>query len=120
MSNLIKGEIKGKFEGLNYIVEAYPDDCSPDFDYGDAESNYKEMQRFESGELLNLTIIVRVYDQSGHVSGDDLLGQCFVRSENLFDDIKEVMKDNGMLEQAKQDLDGILSQIIELNGAQNV
>ena len=75
---------------------------TPDFDYGSFEDNQKEMSRFESGELLNLYVLVEA--KIGHLSGSDSLGQVFVKASNFDQDIMETIESYNMVEHAINDL----------------
>lgn len=75
---------------------------SPDFDYGTEHVNQKEMSRFESGELLNLYIVVEA--KIGHLAGHDSLGQVFVKASNLEQDVMDTVKAYDMIQNAIDDL----------------
>lgn len=83
---------------IKYDYEIEP----PDFDYGSFEDNQKEMSRFESGELLNIYVLVEA--KIGHLSGSDSLGQVFVKASNLDQDIMETIESYDMIEHAINDL----------------
>lgn len=74
---------------------------APDFEYGSKEENDKEMARFDSGELLNVTLIVKA--SALGETGADYLGQCFVRAKHLEADLIQLtiehdMKNNACIE----------------------
>tara|TARA_R100001086_G_scaffold248358_1_gene185102 strand:- start:3809 stop:4153 length:345 start_codon:yes stop_codon:yes gene_type:complete len=97
------------------LIDAYYENEEPDFDYGDEEQNRAEMSRFESGELLNLNIVVTVYDLSGQVEGMDSLGQCFVNASDALNDIQQIVADYRMVEEAYSHLERRLAQIRAAN-----
>lgn len=96
--------IQGNINGLNYYISAYYEFDVPDFDCGSETENAQEMARFDSGELLNLFIEVKVFDKSGNIEGSDSLGQCFVTSADCLNDIQDIVKEYGMIENALNDL----------------
>lgn len=80
----------GKLEHIETTVTyAYDyDDCAPDFDYGSDEENKKEMKRFESGELLNLSLKVTAKCLGEY--GYEYLGQCFVSSNGAEKELLDI------------------------------
>lgn len=74
----------------------------PDFDYGTEHVNQKEMARFESGELLNLYVLVEV--SIGHLVGHDSLGQVFVKASNLEQDVMDTVQAYDMVQNAIESL----------------
>lgn len=78
------------------------DGNAPDFDYGNSEENAKELARFESGELLNILIVVKA-ELDGEI-GTDCLGQCFIEADNLKAGIEKTVKDHNMVDQALAEL----------------
>lgn len=84
----------GKSVDAELTIEISPELDRPDFDYGNNAENDAEMARFESGELLNLCVVVRV--SALDESGMDSLGQCFVRSAHILADVLEIVNGNDM------------------------
>jgi hypothetical protein len=71
---------------------------APNFDYGDAVENAKELARFQSGELLN--VFIKVTASALGENGYDYLGQCFIRSSHIDDDIANIVAEHDMKNQA--------------------
>ena len=106
-------KIDGKTkENLNYYISVSYDDIPvDDMDFENEEQRLEYIGRFNSGELLNVYINVEVFSKSGQVSGSNGLGGCHVKSEDLETEIKSMVDDYGMLEEAEDDLKTVLNQI---------
>lgn len=107
MKQIIKGltqelNLNGKTHLVPVSIIAEPSDERPDFDYGNEEDNKREMDRFESGELVLVNILVKA--KFTCEQGLDSLGQCFVRASHYEQDILETVKDYSMVENAMNDL----------------
>lgn len=76
-------------------------DVEGSFDFGNDEENKAYLARFNSGELSNIIIFVKVYDNSFNVCGEDILGGCHIRNT---DDILATIKEYAMIDNAKLDL----------------
>lgn len=103
--------IKDKEILVNIKVEIFHEEEAPDFDYGNEEENRVEMARFESGELLNIGILVHVYFAG--MEGIDSLGQCFVTSKNLTKDIEDILAYYDMIENAINSLREQVTTLLE-------
>lgn len=78
---------------------------APDFDYGNEEENQAEMERFDSGELVNAWISVKVYDSTRNVVGVASLGQVFLTVDGTIDEqVCDIVNDEGLLEEAEDNL----------------
>lgn len=100
-------------EGLNVYISAFYESTSVegDFDFGSDSENKAYLKRFESGELINVSIEVAIYDKSGELEGIDNLGCCHVTSSNLENDILEIVKDHAMIETAHDELKRIYKHL---------
>lgn len=92
-------EVKVKYRYEN-------DQNSPDFDYGSKEENAKEMARFDSGELLNLCLVVKV--SAFGETATDYLGQCFVNAKTVESELLEIAQDHEMVGNACDDLNNFV------------
>lgn len=110
-------KIAGKYKGLTYLVKIENSDIplEDSFDFGNEEENQKYMERFENGELENLDILITMFSKSGLVEGTDSLGSCHVRAAHIEDDIKGLIEDHGMLEQAHDDVMENIKRIKEID-----
>jgi hypothetical protein len=81
----------------------WPSDCNY---YGSKEEYAKEIARFESGELLNLSLKVTV--SALGETGTDYLGQCFVTARNVEIDVLNIAAEHDMKNQAAIELVGNL------------
>lgn len=73
-----------------------------DFDFGDAKDNREYARRFETGELSNVYIQVSVYAEG--LEGMDSLGACHVFNRRFVRDVRDVVRTNGMVKTACDDL----------------
>lgn len=91
-------EINGKsiYVELEYSWDY--DEEEPDFAYGSEEEDAKELARFESGELSNL--VLKVTAKALGETGDDMLGQVFVRSDYATEDLLSTAKEHDMVDRA--------------------
>lgn len=91
----IKG-IDGKIRFIpTQVSYAYAyEDSQPEFDYGDAVENEREMKRFESGDLLNLCLKLTV--SALGETGTDYLGQCFVSSGDAEKELIQIASEHDM------------------------
>lgn len=101
--------LKADFEhnGIKYSanvdISVEHDDIEPDFDYGDAIENEKELQRFESGELLNTIVIVKV--EAFGVTAREILGGVWLSSKESFPkQIADLVRGECMVETALTNL----------------
>lgn len=106
-------KIADTYKGLNYVVKIEGSDIPVEgsFDYGNEEENQKYLERFHNGELENLDILITIFSKSGHVEGFDSLGGCHVRASHIEEDIKSLIEDHGMIENAFQHLQDNLKEI---------
>lgn len=94
-----KGKLKHIEAHVTYSIEAEQD--APDFDYGNAEENARELARFKDGELLNVFLKVTV--SALGETGVDTLGQVFVTARNLEADILNVAAEHDMKNNAARE-----------------
>jgi hypothetical protein len=113
MNNEALETIITEIDGLKaYIKTVYDDTPVEDMmDFVDDEDRRTYLDKFNSGDLINVTVMVEVFSRSGEVSGSDNLGACHVNTGQAFEDVQEIVKDHGMLENAKDDLERILKAI---------
>ena len=91
------------FNATQVVSWAYDDiDVSRDFDFGDEQANKEYLARFESGELVNIVVFVKVFFDN--FEGTDCLGGCNVRDKYLLTDIEETVKEHGMQKNARDEL----------------
>ena len=85
--------------------EDYDDiDVADTFDFGDEKENADYLARFKSGnDLVSLVIQVKITTEKG-ITGRDVLGGCHVKAGSE-SDIMQTITDNGMLDNAKDDLE---------------
>lgn len=103
--------VKGKEILVNIRIEIFNEEEAPDFDYGNEEENKAEMDRFESGELRNIGVIVHASYEG--LSATDSLGQCFVSAKNFEEDITCIVEDHGMIDFAIDSLCEQLTRLVE-------
>lgn len=88
-----------------YCGDGYPDLNS--FDFGSEKENKEYLKRFDTGELLNLTLFVEVSCLGE--SGSDVLGAVHVNSRNIEKDLLEMAIEHDMKNNACRELrDNIL------------
>lgn len=97
------------WKGYTITIKGYqePDDLetiSGMFDYGDDVLNKKELDRFRSGELLNLVLVSSVFDSTGEIEGTDCLGGCFIKASDVEADIKDCVMHSELRELAVEDM----------------
>lgn len=94
---------------LKIKIENEQESVEGDFDFGDAKENAKYLKRFERGELLLLCVFVEVIAEGER--GIDSLGMCHIKANNAESDVMDLVKDYGMVENAKQDcIDSIVTK----------
>lgn len=114
MIQLENGPLKHIPVKIHYSWEN--DDRIPDFDYGNEEENSKEMNRFKSGEMVN--ILLKCTAEALGEKGTDYLGQCFVKAESLEIDLLSLAIDHDMKNNACLELRAfILSQYRTMKNA---
>lgn len=99
-------DINGHVVEATVLVEWEYDDNVPDFDYGSPELNQAELDRFDSGELLNILVTVTA-EAEGEAAGE-AIGQVFVSAQTMKTDINTCVEDNGMVATACQELKTII------------
>lgn len=102
---LLKFEIPDHVPGI--FVEVYPEEC-PDWSW--AEDDNALMPKVKNGDVEQVCILIKIYDPSGHVEGNDSLGAVVVGNDAK-QDVLNAIKDNGMVNEAKSDLKKKLREI---------
>lgn len=95
-------EFRGHSLYAHLAVMVDYDQVSPDFDFGNEAENQKYLERFNSGEMLNLVITV-VATWQGY-EGSDILGECHISSKNLEAETLDMITEHEMMDKACIDL----------------
>jgi hypothetical protein len=105
--------LNGKELLVNLIVCLYHDDTDLDFDFGDEIENQAYLNRFHTGELMNIGIVVKASIQLGtcNLTGEDSLWAVHVRTRHMDTDVNEIIESQAMVDTA---IDEILSQYKDL------
>ncbi len=80
------------------------------FDFGDAKANADYLARFERGTLQNILIKVEV--SALGLDADDYLGACHVRTRYFDKDVRDTVRDHGMIAEAADTLRDSLTAVV--------
>ena len=103
MNNPIK-VIDKQYLDLPMQIKVYEEFEPVDVAFGDDKLDAEYIARFESGELINVIIIVDVLSKSGLVKGSDILGACHIRADHFEEDVNNTVLEHDMGKQAYDEL----------------
>lgn len=99
------------FKYEDVTVNLYPDYDDPlDMDFESEEDRANYARRFETGDLASLVVEVTVKDKTGLLEGRDVLGGVHVGERK---DVIDAIKDYGMIENAKSELDANIKTVLK-------
>ncbi len=87
-------------DGYKVSITIQPEDHEVDIDFGSEIEQRKYIERFETGELVNVSILVQVEHLHIRMDGFDSLGACHLRAKFLTEDVIQTVLDHSMVEQA--------------------
>lgn len=118
MKNIIKqynttAAINNRNLTVTVVIEAFDDSpmLEGGYDFGDAKANEAYAERFRSGELQCVGVVVKAY--LGGLEGFDSVGACHVASNTFEQDVMQTVTDYGMEANAIQSLKDSLEALLK-------
>lgn len=107
-------ELNGKTHEAAYDVkwELEDEPVNGSFEFGNEKENEDYLKRFASGELLN--VFVRVTTHFMNLEASDSLGGCHIVAAKLEEEIKDIVRDYTLIDNATEELKGSLDRLSEV------